>query len=65
MEVRKGHARHSLRGRICGEELYDIGGRYHTPFKTFSEALEVLKTGLRSHIVHIQERLQELEAMEE
>lgn len=66
MEIRKSRARHSLKGRIREQEWYETSdtpmGRYYELYKTFPEALEALKTGLRNKMAQIQERLQELEA---
>lgn len=67
MKVMKGHARHSLRGRILEEEIYEMCerplGTYYTPYKDFLEAVEVLKIGLRNRVRNIQRVLQELEGV--
>jgi len=66
MEVCKGHARHSLKGRIWNQELYEVSerpmGKYHTLYKASSEAFDALKEGLLNRIACIQERLREIEA---
>lgn len=65
MTVCKGRARHSLKGRLYEEEIYETyetaSGSYHTLYKTHEEALEALRAGLRSRIVNTKKRLQELE----
>jgi len=65
MEVRKSRARHSLKGRLWEQELYETCdtpmGRYYELYKDFPEALEALKRGLRNKVALVQERLQELE----
>jgi len=66
MKVEKTRARHSLRGRICEEELYEThGGRkgwYRRLYKTYGKALEGLKSILHYQVVEGQRRLQELES---
>jgi len=66
-KVEKSRARHSLRGRILDEELYEMRGcargSYHQPYKTSGEATDALKKNLKFRIGCLQERLQELEAL--
>jgi len=65
MKVEEARARHSLRGRIFEEELYEIRGgrrgRYRRLYKSYDEALENLKSILRFQIAESQRKLEGLE----
>ena len=64
MRVEEARARHSLRGRIFEEELYEIRGgcrgRYRRLYKSHDEALENLKSILRFQMIECQRKLEGL-----